>query len=71
MGIEVNTNGENRRDGKDRTKASSSRQKCVNKPDAFCYICGCYGLPRQRHNMGGGERSGGGEACPWFAGARV
>lgn len=31
--------------------ASISRQKCVNSPDAFCYICGCYTLLRQRRRI--------------------
>ena len=31
--------------------ASSSRYKCVNTPDSFCYICGCYTLVRQRRNI--------------------
>ncbi len=31
--------------------ASSSRHKCVNDPDAFCYICGCYTLLRQKRNI--------------------
>ena len=31
--------------------ASSSRHKCVNSPDSFCYICGCYALIRQRRNI--------------------
>ena len=31
--------------------ASSSRHKCVNSPDSFCYICGCYTLLRQRRNI--------------------
>ena len=31
--------------------ASSSRHKCVNSPNSFCYICGCYTLLRQRRNI--------------------
>lgn len=31
--------------------ASSSRRKCKNKPDSFCYICGVYTLSRQRRNI--------------------
>lgn len=31
--------------------ATSSRHKCVNSPDSFCYICGCYTLVRQRRNI--------------------
>lgn len=31
--------------------ASSSRIRCVNNPDSFCYICGCYTLNRQRRNI--------------------
>ena len=31
--------------------ASSSRHHCRNKPDAFCYICGCYTLHHQRRNI--------------------
>src|SRR5271165_4701345 len=30
---------------------ATSRQKCVNSPDSFCYICGCYTLLRQRRNI--------------------
>ncbi|KAI6655348.1 hypothetical protein LOD99_2183 [Oopsacas minuta] len=31
--------------------ASSSRHKCKNNPDSFCYICGVYTLSRQRRNI--------------------
>ena len=31
--------------------ASSIRHKCVNNPDAFCYVCGCYTLLRQKRNI--------------------
>ncbi|XP_076330758.1 uncharacterized protein LOC143236374 [Tachypleus tridentatus] len=31
--------------------ASKNRYHCRNKPDAFCYICGCYALNRQRRNI--------------------
>ena len=31
--------------------ASKKRHRCRNKPDAFCYICGCYTLNRQRRNI--------------------
>ena len=31
--------------------ASRMRHHCRNKSDAFCYICGCYSLNRQRHNI--------------------
>ena len=31
--------------------ASRMRHHCRKKPDAFCYICGCYTLNRQRHNI--------------------
>ncbi|XP_066198436.1 uncharacterized protein [Saccopteryx leptura] len=31
--------------------ASSSRRKCKNSPDTFCYICGCYTLQHQRRNI--------------------
>ena len=31
--------------------ASRMRHHCRNKPDAFCYICGCYTLIRQRRNI--------------------
>ena len=31
--------------------ASSRRRKCKNKPDSFCYVCGCYALLRQRRNI--------------------
>ena len=27
------------------------RLHCRNKPDTFCYICGCYSLNRQRRNI--------------------
>ena len=30
---------------------SSSRHKCAYDPDAFCYVCGCYTLIRQRRNI--------------------
>ena len=30
--------------------ASSRRCECKNKPDSFCYVCGCYTLLRQRRN---------------------
>ena len=28
----------------------SRRRKCKNKPDSFCYVCGCHTLLRQRRN---------------------
>lgn len=31
--------------------ASSSRSKCLNHSDLFCYVCGCYALVRQRRNI--------------------
>ena len=31
--------------------ASSRRRKWKNKPDSFCYVCGCYTLLRQRRNI--------------------
>ena len=31
--------------------ASSRRRECKNKPDSFCYVCGCYTLLRQRCNI--------------------
>ena len=31
--------------------ASSRRHECKNKPDSFCYVCGCYILLRQRPNI--------------------
>ena len=31
--------------------ASRMRYHYRNKPDAFCYICGCYTLNRQRRNI--------------------
>ena len=30
---------------------TSKRRKCCNNPDIFCYICGCFTLPRQRRNI--------------------
>ena len=27
------------------------KRQCENKPDAFCYICGCFTLIRQRRNI--------------------
>ena len=29
----------------------SHRRECKNKPDSFCYVCGCYTLPHQRRNI--------------------
>ena len=29
----------------------SHRHECKNKPDSFCYVCGCYTLPHQRRNI--------------------
>jgi hypothetical protein len=29
----------------------SSRRCCVNSPDCFCYICGCYVIQRQKSNI--------------------
>ena len=31
--------------------ASSHRRECKNKPDSFCYVCGCYTLLSQRPNI--------------------
>ena len=31
--------------------ASSRRYECKNKPDSFCYVCGCYTLLLQRRNI--------------------
>ena len=31
--------------------ASSRRRERKNKPDFFCYVCGCYTLLRQRRNI--------------------
>ena len=31
--------------------ASSRRCECKNKPDSFCYVCGCYTLLFQRRNI--------------------
>lgn len=31
--------------------ASSRRSRCLNSPDSFCYVCGCYALVRQRRNI--------------------
>ena len=31
--------------------SQSSRRKCVTQPDAFCYICGVFTLPKQRRNI--------------------
>lgn len=31
--------------------ASSCRWKCLNNPDSFCYVCGCYTLLHQRRNI--------------------
>ena len=31
--------------------ASSHRRECKNKPDSFCYVCGCYTPPHQRCNI--------------------
>ena len=31
--------------------ASSSRSKCINDPDSFCYVCGCYALLHQRRKI--------------------
>ena len=30
---------------------SSLRRKCKNKPDFFCYVCGCHTLLCQSHNI--------------------
>ena len=30
---------------------ATRRRQCENKPDAFCYICGCFTLIRQRRNI--------------------
>ena len=30
---------------------TSLRRKCINNPDSFCYICGCFTIPRQRKNI--------------------
>lgn len=30
---------------------ATRRHQCANKPDAFCYICGCFTLIRQRRNI--------------------
>ena len=29
---------------------ATRRRQCENKPDAFCYICGCFTLSRQKRN---------------------
>ena len=29
----------------------SHRRECKNKPDSFCYVCGCYTPPHQRRNI--------------------
>ena len=29
----------------------SSRRKCLNSPDSFCYICGSFTIPSQRANI--------------------
>lgn len=31
--------------------SGSSRRKCLNSPDSFCYICGCFTIPSQRTNI--------------------
>ena len=31
--------------------ASSRIHECKNKPDFFCYVCGCYNLLRQSRNI--------------------
>jgi hypothetical protein len=28
-----------------------SRRCCVNNPNCFCYICGCYIIQRQKNNI--------------------
>ena len=30
---------------------ATRRRQCENRPDAFCYICGCFTLIRQRRNI--------------------
>lgn len=31
--------------------SGSSRRKCLNSPDSFCYICGSFTIPSQRTNI--------------------
>ena len=31
--------------------ASSSRSKCINDPDSFCYVCSCFALLHQRRKI--------------------
>ncbi len=30
---------------------AAARRKCLNSPDAFCYICGSFIVPSQRINI--------------------
>ena len=30
---------------------ASSRRKCLNSPDSFCYICGSFAAPSQRKDI--------------------
>ena len=30
---------------------ADARRKCLNSPDAFCYICGSFTVPSQRMNI--------------------
>ena len=31
--------------------STSFRFHCVNEPDSFCYICGCYVIKKLRRNI--------------------